>query len=75
MPECKICQRVIDSGDLCEYHELAKKNIENTYDYWNKAYGGITFNEYLKRISEHKNSGRWVQEVAIYLIENKKILE
>ncbi|MHA1381014.1 MAG: hypothetical protein ACTSRG_21820 [Candidatus Helarchaeota archaeon] len=70
MPECKVCKRKIEKGEFCEYHQMAKKNIEDNYNYWNQAYAGITFEEYLKRISEHKNSGRWVQEVASYLLEN-----
>lgn len=70
MPACKVCERKIEKGEFCDYHELAKKNIDSNYSYWNEAYGGISFNEYLKRISEHKDSGRWVQEVATYLLKN-----
>ncbi len=71
MPECKICERKIDSGEICDYHELAKKKIDENYDYWNKAYGGITKKEYLTMISEHKFSGQWVKEVALYMLDNK----
>ena len=71
MPECKICERDIEDGEFCENHELANKNIKSNYEYWNKAYGGLTFIEYLERISEHKNSGKWVREVAKYLLKTK----
>ena len=71
MPECKICKRDYEEGEFCEYHEIANKNIKANYDYWNKAYGGITFEEYLKRISEHKSSGKWVREVARFLLKKE----
>ena len=72
MPDCKICQRKNEAGEFCDYHELAKKNIDSNYKYWKEAYGEISLEEYLKILSEHSSSGKWVKEVAIYLLNNKK---
>ncbi|NVM01492.1 MAG: hypothetical protein HWN67_04115 [Candidatus Helarchaeota archaeon] len=73
MPKCKICEKRIESGEVCEYHELARKNINENYDSWNEAYGGdLSLEEYIKKIADHEKSGRWVKEVAKYLLENKK---
>lgn len=69
MSECKICQKRIESGEFCEYHELAKKNIYDNYEYWNEAYDGISFKDYLTKISTHDFSGRWTKEVAEYLLK------
>lgn len=72
--KCIICEKRIESGEFCEYHELARKNIDANYDKWNEAYGGdLSLKEYLKKIAEHEKAGRWVKEVAKYLLENKKI--
>ncbi len=73
VPKCKICEKRIESGEFCEYHELAKKNVDANYDNWNEAYGGdLSLKQYLEKIAEHEKSGRWVREVAEYLLKNKK---
>ncbi|MFX0132712.1 MAG: hypothetical protein ACFFDN_03600 [Candidatus Hodarchaeota archaeon] len=76
MPICKICEKRIDSGEFCEYHELAKKKINENYNYWKDAFGGdLSLKEYIKKIAKHEKSGRWVKEVAEYLLKNEDLIK
>ncbi|MFX1449235.1 MAG: hypothetical protein ACFFCM_00250 [Promethearchaeota archaeon] len=75
-PKCKICEKRIETGDFCEYHELARKKIDENYNNWKEAYGGgLSLKEYIKKISDHEKSGKWVKEVAKYLLENEELIK
>jgi len=49
---------------FCSYHLQAKKNVESGYKQWDEGFGGITWKEYLRKISKHSATGKWAKEVA-----------
>ncbi|MBS7619840.1 hypothetical protein KEJ21_04245 [Candidatus Bathyarchaeota archaeon] len=70
--KCSICDREKESGsDLCYRHEKAYKNLKKVYIKWKKAVN-IDWNEYLKEVIEIPETGTWVKEVALNLINNQK---
>jgi hypothetical protein len=65
MTTCRLCKReCAQSSTLCKYHLAAKKSVESAYAKWNEAYGGITWQEYLRRVSRDAETGLWAKEVA-----------
>ena len=65
MTICVLCKRErAPSSDLCEYHLAAKREVESAYGKWSEAYGGMTWKEYLFRISRSSETGVWAKEVA-----------
>jgi hypothetical protein len=71
--KCTICDREKELGsDLCYRHEKAYKNLKKAYLEWKKAIN-IDWNEYLKEVIEISETGTWVKEVALSLINNQKV--
>lgn len=65
MTTCRLCNReCAPSSSLCKYHLAAKKSVESAYAKWNEGYGGITWKEYLRRVSQDSETGQWAREVA-----------
>ena len=62
--KCSLCQREARRGSrLCRYHMEASKALRSSYSRWMEAYGPIEWNEYLKRVKERPETGRWVKDV------------
>ncbi len=69
--KCKICvDEAEEDEEFCEVHKLAYLNIIKAYGEWKKAYGEISFSEFLKKIIEAEESGESVKEVALYLMKH-----
>ena len=65
MTACRLCKReCAPSSNLCSYHLAAKRSVESAYRKWDAAYGGMTWKEYLRRISQDAETGQWAKEVA-----------
>jgi|HubBroStandDraft_6_1064221.scaffolds.fasta_scaffold548594_3 hypothetical protein len=65
MTTCRLCKREAPaSSSLCDYHLTAKSNVETGYEQWNRAFGGITWKEYLQRLQQSAETGQWAREVA-----------
>ena len=70
MAVCRLCKRErAPSSEFCNYHLKAKKNIESGYQQWAEAYGGITWEQYLRRVGQNPEAGQWAKEVAELLSE------
>jgi hypothetical protein len=65
--KCKLCEREADL-DLCGYHAEAKKRLESSYQVWREAYGFIGWTDYLNEILRNPDTGRWVVEVARFVL-------
>ncbi|MCW4049243.1 MAG: hypothetical protein NWE89_05840 [Candidatus Bathyarchaeota archaeon] len=64
MTSCKICQRKhIDGSTYCDHHHTAYTNLEEGYKQWRYALG-VSWVEYLEKITKTSGTGRWVKEVA-----------
>ncbi|MHA1263786.1 MAG: hypothetical protein ACTSRS_00980 [Candidatus Helarchaeota archaeon] len=68
---CIICERELVSEEFCKYHDLAYQNVKYSYQDWQKAYGKLSYKEYLQKLIENQASGRWVKEVAEKLLERE----
>lgn len=66
MSECIICGRSLKGDKFCEYHEAANDSLISAFDKW-KSSAGLTWTEFLDKISELENTGRWVIEVVNYI--------
>ncbi len=74
MTSCRLCKRdSAPSSTLCRYHLAAKRSVESAYPQWNEAYGGITWKEYLQKITRDPETGQWAKEVAELL--SKEVAE
>jgi hypothetical protein len=65
MTACRLCKReCAPASDFCAYHLAAKKNLDSAYKQWSEAYGGMAWKEYLRRVTQSSETGRWAKEVA-----------
>ena len=73
MKKCLVCKSTIEKGDFCDAHSIAKKNLEKRFKEWQKAYGTLTWEEYLKKLIDDTEIpvGEWAKEVAVYLLKAK----
>ena len=74
MKQCEVCKSTIEKGSYCDAHNIAKKNLEDRFKDWQKAYGKLTWKEYLTRmVDDHEIPiGNWAREVADYLLKKEK---
>lgn len=70
MSECQICGRKVDSEtQFCQYHKLASANVTESFEKWRFAMGDIQWDEYLTKLSEEENLGRFARDVVEFLIQ------
>ena len=74
MKHCVICQSTIEKGQYCDAHQIAHDNLKKKFPDWQKAYGKLTWKEYLTKMSEDEDIpvGDWAREVADYLLKHEK---
>ena len=56
--------------DLCSLHARSLENLKIAHKEWDSAYGGLSLDEFLKRIAGLPGTGKAAKEVARYLREN-----
>ena len=61
--KCKVCGREGEEA-LCAYHLAAKRNLESAYSAWMRAYGGISWKDYLDNVKRNTQTGQWAKEIA-----------
>jgi hypothetical protein len=66
MTNCGICGRETSDDELCRYHHEASNNLRAAYEGWKKA-TGINWEDYLDRISQIEETGRWVIDVIEHI--------
>ncbi len=74
MKKCVVCSSTIEKGQFCDAHLIAKKNLEESFKDWQKAYGKLTWEEYLKKLIDDYDIpvGEWAKETAAYLLKKGK---
>jgi len=74
MKKCVVCSSIIEKGQFCDAHLIAKKNLEDSFKEWQKAYGKLTRKEYLEKLINDYDIpvGEWAKEVADYLLKKDK---
>lgn len=74
MASCALCKRErAPSSTFCPYHLSAKRSLEDGFEKWSEAYGGIAWDEYIRRIRASPETGRWVKEVAELLTREPRL--
>lgn len=61
--KCILCHREVFSSNLCKYHYYALEKLYKTYHEWERR-EGVSWKEYLKKLTRLKTTGKWVIEVA-----------
>lgn len=62
--KCAACHRkAMPDGRYCLHHRQALDSVTAHYRAWVDAYGGISWKEFLIRLSKMQETGSWVKEV------------
>ena len=67
--KCPLCWRE-GAPDLCQYHLGAKERVEEGFQAWRRAYGGIDWKDYLDNIKRREQTGQWAKEI-VELLERR----
>ncbi|MHA2059197.1 MAG: hypothetical protein ACW976_00240 [Candidatus Ranarchaeia archaeon] len=62
--KCAVCDQLVTTGSWCERHAVTAKTLAEHYPLWVKAYGDLSWEDYLHQIIGNPNTGSWVIEVA-----------
>ncbi|NHV99327.1 MAG: hypothetical protein HA496_06695 [Thaumarchaeota archaeon] len=76
--KCIICGRNVETGSkpsFCSLHLEAYRNIVRNYEAWRSAYGGLTPEEFLRRLENNDYTGKWVKEVVRVMLSNHGLLQ
>lgn len=60
--KCRACSRQAD-GKYCAYHGRALEQLRQHHSAWVRAYGDISWEKYIKKLSGMKETGTFVKEV------------
>ena len=74
--KCAACSRqvVANGKKYCIYHTQAYNSLQKQLTAWVNAYGGISQQDYMKRLLRMNETGSWVKDVInIELRESKKV--
>ncbi len=74
LEKCIVCGRTNDDGygPYCTLHTRAYRNIREAYMEWCKAYGSLTLQQFLTRLSKLPDTGERVKELADFLARNSE---
>ncbi len=69
---CSLCWRQRDGGsEYCTYHLAAQENLLKAFSDWREALE-VEWSDFLVAVAARQESGEWVRDVAIHLLEIKK---
>ena len=69
MNECIVCGRnPIDNSEYCSYHNEGFENLRDAFEIWKEALD-IEWVEFLLRIQEEENLGKWARDVVDHLMQ------
>jgi hypothetical protein len=69
--KCSACSRKASTDKYCDYHAQSFESLKEHYNQWVKAYGTISWSDYLTKLANKNETGIWVKEVIS--IELKKL--
>ncbi len=56
----------------CRYHAEALEQLKRHYGSWVAAYGSISWQDYLKRLSKMEETGQWARDVIDMEMKKEK---
>lgn len=65
--KCPLCKKEIEKAQepYCRNHSKAKKELKKGYEAWLKAYGSLSWDDYLQKILDLEGIvGDYVKEIA-----------
>src|SRR2546422_11662024 len=67
---CPICGSNTDTSEdaFCSSHGKAFVNIQSAFPVWKRAYGSLTYPQFLERLSKLPRAGIRTREVAKFLL-------
>lgn len=66
---CSLCwRRHEDGSEYCTYHLAAQENLLKAFSDWREALE-VGWRDFLVAVAARPESGEWVRDVAIYLLE------
>lgn len=66
--KCRLCDREVHADDLCIYHYKSLINLKDAYVVWRDR-EGIDWLDYLEKIRGMNIAGRWVREIADFILK------
>lgn len=66
---CPVCGIATEKG-MCQAHERAYQNLVKSYSIWNRALN-IKWRDYLEKVEGNPDSGKWVKETCVFLLQNE----
>lgn len=71
--KCAACQRkAVQGRKYCLYHDQAFQNMMAHYKVWANAYGIISMEDFMNKLSIMKETGNWIREVISIELQSKK---
>lgn len=62
--KCAVCYRkALPDGRYCLHHKQALDSVTSHYRSWVDAYGSISWEDFLKKLSKMRETGSWIKEV------------
>jgi hypothetical protein len=61
--KCAACPKQASSGNYCLRHTQELESLTGHYKAWVDAYGGISWQDFLGKLSAMKETGSWAKEV------------
>jgi hypothetical protein len=70
---CSACRlKALAENKYCLHHKEAYNSLNSHYKAWVKAYGGgISWEEFLSKLSDMQETGRWIKEVIAVELKKK----
>lgn len=67
--QCPLCERRrTESTELCEFHAVALKNLEDEFSKWKRGFGeDFSRDAYLKKLEKLSETGQAVIDVIGFL--------
>jgi hypothetical protein len=60
----------VERDDYCNQHAAALRKLREAFPDWSKAYGGMSPEEFLSKLSKLAETGDRIREVAVFLTAN-----
>lgn len=71
--KCVACNKKADhDSKYCPQHNQAFQSMMKHYNTWVNAYGSISLEKFMSKISGMNETGRWIKEVIAVELKSKK---
>lgn len=60
---CKACNKEANEKGFCVYHHGAYLKVMEAYKMWKRAYGELTWEDFLDRLEKNEYTGQWVRDI------------